>query len=54
MGMMDDMTNDIKNKGEDLMKDPGTKAKIEQIAKDKGMSIDQAKEHFMKQGNQGK
>lgn len=48
MGMLDDM----KNKGTDMMKDPDTRAKIEQMAKDKGMSVDEAKEHFMKHGDQ--
>jgi len=47
-----DGIDDLKNKGEDLMNDPDKKAKIEQIAKEKGISIDEAKKHFMKQDEQ--
>lgn len=48
MGLMDD----IQDKGKDIMNDPEKKAKIEQLAKDKGMSLEEAKDHFMKHGDQ--
>jgi hypothetical protein len=48
MGLLDDM----QDKGKDMMDDPDKKAKIEQLAKDKGMTIDEAKAHFMKHGDQ--
>jgi hypothetical protein len=48
MGMIDD----LKNKGEDMMKDPDTKAKVEKIADEKGISVEAAKEHFMKSKNE--
>ena len=44
MSLMDDM----KSKANDMMNDPDKKAKIEQMAKDTGISIEEAKEHFMK------
>jgi hypothetical protein len=50
MGLLDDM----KNKGKDMMDNPDTREKIEQMAKDKGMTVDQAKEHFMKHGDSDK
>jgi hypothetical protein len=43
MGMMDDM----KNKAKDAMDDPGKKEKIEQMARDKGISKEEAKARFM-------
>lgn len=48
MGMMDDM----QGKKDDIMADPMTRAKIEQLAKDKGMSMEDAKAHYMKHGDQ--
>jgi hypothetical protein len=48
MGLLDEM----KDKGKDMMDDPDKKAKIEQLAKDKGMTLDEAKAHFMKHGDQ--
>jgi hypothetical protein len=48
MGMLDDM----KDKSKDIMDDPDKKAQIEQMAKDKGMTVEEAKKHFMKHGNQ--
>ena len=45
MGMLDN----LKDKGSELMNDPDKREQIEQIAKDKGISIDEAKNHFMKQ-----
>jgi len=47
MGLMDNMGD----KAKDMMSDPDKKKQIEQMAKDKGMSIEQAKEHFAKHGN---
>gem|GEM_PF-3300046 len=44
MALMDD----LENKGKDLMSDPDMRAKIEQMAKDKGISLEEAKSHFMK------
>lgn len=48
MGFMDDM----KDKAERAMNDPAKRQKIEQIAKDKGISMDEAKEHFLKHNDQ--
>jgi hypothetical protein len=48
MGMFDD----LEAKGKDVMDDPAKKAQIEQMAKDKGMSMEEAKKHFMKHSNQ--
>lgn len=44
MGLMDDM----KDKAQDVMNDPEKREKIEQIAREKGISMDEAKAHFMK------
>jgi hypothetical protein len=44
MGLMDNLGDKVK----DVMNDPEKKQKIEQIAKDKGISMEQAKEHFAK------
>ena len=43
MGMFDD----LRDKAEDAMKNPEQREKIEQIARDKGISLDEAKEHFL-------
>lgn len=48
MGLLDDM----KDKGKDIMDDPDKRAKIEQMAKEKGMTLEEAKNHFMKHGDQ--
>jgi len=48
MGILDDM----KDKAQDVMDDPDKRARIEQMAKDKGISIDEAKEHFLKHHDQ--
>jgi len=48
MGIFDE----VKDKAQDVLNDPDKRAKIEQMAKDKGISIDQAKDHFMKHGEQ--
>ena len=44
MGFM----NKANDMAHDAMDDPEKKAKIEQMAKDKGISVEKAKEHFMK------
>lgn len=43
MGMFDD----LKDKAKDVMDNPEHREKIEQIAHDKGISLDEAKEHFL-------
>lgn len=49
MGMMDN----LKNQAGDIMDDPDTRSKIEQMARDRNISVEEAKAHFMKQqGNQ--
>lgn len=48
MAMLDDMDD----KAKDIMNDPVQRAKVEKIAKDKGISMDSATEHFMKHGDQ--
>lgn len=50
MGLFD--FDEMKNKGEELMQNPDTRAKIEQMAKDHGISMDEAKQRFMGQQNQ--
>jgi hypothetical protein len=45
MGIFDD----VKGKAGDMMDDPANKIKIEQIAREKGLSIEDAKKHFMKE-----
>ena len=44
--------DDLKHKGQDMMNNPETREKIEQMAKDKNISVDEAKERFMKHGDQ--
>lgn len=39
--------DELKKKGQDMMNDPDKKAKIEQMAKEKGITIEEAKKHFM-------
>lgn len=48
MGLMDDM----KAKADDVMNNPTAREKIEKIAKDKNISIDAAREYFMKSNKQ--
>jgi hypothetical protein len=48
MGIMDD----LKDKASDLMDQPDKKDQIEQMAKEKGISIDEAKQHFMDKDKQ--
>ena len=45
MGIMDN----LKDRADDMMNDPDTRSKIEQIAKEHNMSIEEAKQHFMRQ-----
>jgi hypothetical protein len=47
MGLMDNMSGQAK----DMMNDPDKRQQIEKMAKEKGISIDQAKEHFTKKEN---
>lgn len=47
MGLMDNMSD----KAMDMMNDPEKKQRIEQMAKDQGISIEQAKEKFAKSEN---
>ncbi len=47
MGLLDD----VKKVEQDIMNNPEQRAKIEQIAKDKGISLEHAKEHFLKHGD---
>ena len=42
------LLNKMKDSAKDPMADPSTKAKIEKIAHDKGITLEKAKEHFMK------
>jgi hypothetical protein len=44
MGLMDDM----KSKAQDVMNDPQKREEIERIAREKNISLDEAKAHFMK------
>lgn len=43
MALMDD----IKNKGQDMMNDPDTRAEIERIARDRNITMEEAKQHYM-------
>ncbi|HET6924299.1 MAG TPA: hypothetical protein VFH39_00525 [Candidatus Saccharimonadales bacterium] len=45
------MEDKAKNEAKDVMNNPDDRAKIEKIARDKGMSLDEAKDHFMKHGD---
>ena len=47
MGMLDN----LEDKGKDMMDNPETRAKIEKMAKEKGMTMEEAKAHFMKHGD---
>lgn len=50
MGLMDN----LEDKAKDMMNDPAKKKEIEQMAKDKGISVEQAaKEHMSKHENNG-
>lgn len=46
MGLLDNV-NGMKDKAEELMNDPEKKEKIEQIAKEKNLSIEDAKAYFL-------
>lgn len=48
MGIIDQ----IKAKSQDIMNDPAKREKVEQIAREKGLSIEEAKAYFLK-NNQG-
>ncbi|MDL2363656.1 MAG: hypothetical protein QFB86_04720 [Patescibacteria group bacterium] len=41
----------LEHEAEAIMKDPVKRAKIEQIAQEKGITLDAAKAHFLKHGN---
>lgn len=43
MGMFDD----LRDKAQDVMNNPEQREKIEQIAREKGISIEEAKDHFL-------
>lgn len=48
MGLMDS----FEDKAKEMMNDPEKKRRIEQLAKEKGISLEQAaKEHYMKHEN---
>lgn len=49
MGLMDDM----QDKAKDALNDPDNRDKIQQLAKDKGLSLEEAKEHFEKHKKAG-
>jgi len=49
MGFMDNM----KSKMHGMMESPEQRAKLEQMARDKGISIDAAREHMRKMGRRG-
>ena len=44
MNMLDDM----QDKAKDMMSDPSMRERVEQYAKEKGCTIEEAKEHFLK------
>lgn len=46
------MFDDMKDKAKDIMNDPEKKAKIEQLAKDNNMSIEEARDHYLKHEDQ--
>lgn len=48
MGLMDD----LKDKAQDVMNDPKKREEIERIAREKNISMDAAKAHFMKKDQQ--
>lgn len=48
MGIMDS----IKDKAGDMMNDPEQRAKVEQMAKDKGISLEDAQKHLMHKDGQ--
>ncbi len=43
------MLDNLKNKSSDMMNDPAIRAKIEQMARDHGITLDEAKNRYMKQ-----
>ena len=46
------MFDDIQAKGKDVMNDPEKKAQIEQLAKEKGLTIEEAKTHYLQHNQQ--
>lgn len=49
MGLEDTLKDQVEDKAKDVMDDPDKNSKIEQLAKDKGISIDKAREQFLGQ-----
>ena len=45
MGLLDN----LKDQSSNIMDDPDKRSKIEQIAQEHGISMDEAKEHYLKQ-----
>ena len=41
------LTDDLGSESKDVMRDPQTRAEIEQMARDKGITIEQAKEEYL-------
>lgn len=48
MALMDDLGNEAK----DVMGDPQKRAEIEQMARDKGITIEQAKEEYLSRNSE--
>lgn len=46
------MFDNLRDKAQDVMNNPEQREKIEQIARDKGISLEEAKDHFLKTQDQ--
>ncbi|HEX8390705.1 MAG TPA: hypothetical protein VF597_04750 [Candidatus Saccharimonadales bacterium] len=46
------LIDDTKDKAMDMMKNPDSRAAIQKIANDKGISLEEAKSHYLKQQKQ--
>jgi hypothetical protein len=42
------MFDNLRDKAQDVMNNPEQRAKIEEIAREKGLSLEEAKDHFLK------
>ena len=43
-----DMFDNLRDKAQDVMNNPEQREKIEQIAREKGITLEEAKDHFLK------
>lgn len=52
-GVLMSMVDDLRDKAQDIMDNPEQREKIEQIAREKKISLEEAKDHFLHNQDKG-